>query len=326
MIDSVILKDTKKEEWQTIRQKLFDRIHKGLGNFPKVCPTDYKEICRYEKYGLTHIEISYRACESTYAYALIVLPEDFDSAKKYPAVITIHGTNDKGKYSLADIENRPERSYAIELAKRGFVTVSPDQYGFGTAMEDEDYKKEYESFYDKHPDWTLTGRRLIAHQKLIDTICTFGYIDENAIGTMGNSLGGAAVMYLTAFDERIKAAVMSTGISPNATNIYRGLQRKGSEDVDLLTTNAMRQNGKAPWELNEVLALCAPRAIMCIEPFNDPYNPYTMTTIECVHRAWEVYNLLEEPKNLSLYVHGDGHDTVDTVRDMAYDWFERFLK
>ena len=37
-------------------------------------------------------------------------------------------------------------------------------------------------------------------------------------------------------------------------------------------------------------------------------------------------NLLEVPEKCAAYIHGDGHDTVDDVRDMAYDWLERFLK
>ena len=61
-------------------------------------------------------------------------------------------------------------------------------------------------------------------------------------------------------------------------------------------------------------------------PFNDPYTPDTMVTIECVHRVWEVYNPLEVPEKSTIFVHGHGHDTVNEVRDMAYDWFDRFLK
>ena len=88
----------------------------------------------------------------------------------------------------------------------------------------------------------------------------------------------------------------------------------------------MEKNGKSPWELNEMLALCAPRAVLCIEPFNDPHNPYTAVTIDCVKSAHKVYALLDASKHLSLYLHGDGHDTVPTVRSIAYDWFDRFLK
>ena len=329
MIRPVILQDTTKEEWNDIRKKLHRKILKALGNSPvemTSCKTDFEEIGRYTNYGLTHIEISYHVYDNFRCNGVMVLPENFDETKTYPAVVTIHGTNARGKYSLMDLENRPERAYAIELAKRGFVTFSPDQYGFGTAMENEEFSHAYENFYNTYPDWSLFGRRLIEHIRAVDVLCQLEYIDSKKIGAMGNSLGGAAVMYLTALDERISASVISTGISPNVTNMYRDFSRSGSDIVNINVLNEMKTDGVPSWELNEVLALCAPRAIMCIEPFNDPYNPYVMTSIECVHKASEVYGLQECPSKISLYVHGDGHDTVDTVRDMAYDWLERFLK
>ena len=39
-----------------------------------------------------------------------------------------------------------------------------------------------------------------------------------------------------------------------------------------------------------------------------------------------MYSLLGQPDKLAMYIHGDGHDTVDDVRSFAYDWIERFMK
>lgn len=329
MIKPVTLRDTEKEEWGDLRSRILSRIlnHFGVAPFEvKPVRNKFVELERYENHGLTHIRIKYEVFDENYAEAIIVLPKQFDETKEYPAVITIHGTNGTtGKYGMLGLEGgKPNRAYAIELARRGYVTISPDQFGFGSAMEDPKYQKKYDSFYETYPDWSLTGVRLLYHMRCIDVLMQLQYVKKDAIGTMGNSLGGCAVMYLAAMDERISAAVMYTGISPFATNVYRALKMK--QLLDPQQTKAMCAHGKSPWELSEMLALCAPRPIMCIEPFNDPYNPDTMVTIECVHRAWEVYNLLEAPQKLSLYAHGDGHDTVYEVREMAYDWFDRFLK
>lgn len=326
MIENVILRDTKKEEWPEIRSRILNRI---LDNFGTMLwdrgETGFEELERYENFGLTHIKIKYEIMDGIPAWAIIVLPEDFDAAKQYPAVVTIHGTNGTyGKYGVLGATPKKNRAYAIELAKRGYVTISPDQFGFGEAMNDPAYKEMADKFYENYPDWSLTTVRLLGHMRCIDILLRLSYVKADGIGTMGNSLGGCAVMYLAAMDERISAAVMSTGISPWATNIYRSLNRE--RQLDPQHTDAMRQHGVSPWELNEMLSLCAPRAIMCLEPFNDPHNPDPMATIECVHRAWQVYNLLEQSQNLALYMHGDGHDTVDEVRDMAYDWFDRHLK
>ena len=329
MINPLILKDTTKEEWQELRKRILKRILKDFGNAPydmNPAKNQFRELERYENYNLTHIRIEYEVAPEIKSEAVIVLPENFDNAKQYPAVVTIHGTNGtEGKYGVLGVEGAmPNREYAIELAKRGYVTISPDQYGYGVAMEDTAFAEKYENFYSIYPEWSLTGIRLLYHIRCVDVLFQLDYINKDAIGAMGNSLGGCGSMYLTAMDSRINCAVLSTALCPAVTNIYRTAPRL--PQLDPYQIKSMMWDGKPPWDHNDILSLCAPRPIMIVEPFNDPYNPYIMVTIDCVHKAWEVYNLLEAPEKLSLHVHGDGHDTVPEVRDMAYNWLDRFLK
>ncbi|NQW99948.1 hypothetical protein HQ447_04760, partial [bacterium] len=124
-------------------------------------------------------------------------------------------------------------------------------------------------------------------------------------------------------DQRIKAAVVSTGVSPQATNIYRlvGKEKGAREGFDAI----VKKTGRTPYEITDLLALCAPRALMVLEPFDDPYNPDVATTFSAVRNAWMVWSLLGAPKKASILIHGDGHDTVDEVRDSAYGWIERWL-
>ncbi len=327
MIDSVILKDTKREEWPIIREKILLRINETFGSAPcDMSPTknEFKELERYTNYGLEHIKISYHVYDKYWNEAVIVLPENLKDTACVPAVLITHGTNGlQGKYGMLDPEGVRNRGYAIELAKRGFVTIAPDQYGFGSQMENPEYKQKFENFYTDYPNWSLMSRRVLDHIRALDVLCQLDYVKKDGFGVIGNSLGGCAAMYIAAFDSRIAAAVLSTGISPNATNIYRSVN--GQDWITPQVIGKMRTGGIPPWDLHEILSLCAPRAVLCLEPFNDPYNPFTTTTIDCVKSAWAVYDLLGVPQNLSLYVHGDGHDTVPDVRNFAYDWLARFL-
>ena len=282
----------------------------------------FEEVERYTAYGLTHIKLRYHILNDEWGCGILVLPEDI--THKPHAVLTIHGTNGTtGKYGMLAPDGTPNRAYAIELARRGFVTFSPDQYGFGEDMLDDAHRAQFDSFYTRHPSWSLTGRRLLGHVRALDVLDQLDYIRHDGYGVMGNSLGGHAAFYVAAFDERIATAVLSTGISPHITNVYRNLRKDPpfEPEVDRITA----ATGHPPWEYNEMLALCAPRAVLCLEPINDPYNPYTATTIACIQSAWDVYRLLDATANLSMYIHGDGHDTVTDVRKFAYDWLEHHL-
>ena len=327
MISDIITRDTRREEWDSIRERLKARIMQTFGTPPvELLPfkNEFKELERYTANGFLHIKIKYHVFAEEWAYGLLIFPKDFKEGDRAKAVLTIHGTNGaKGKLGVCDPVNVPRRAYATELAERGFITFSPDQYGFGEAMNDEAERLAVESFYKRYPNWSLSCRRVLGHIRALDVLDQLDCVEHSGYGVIGNSLGGQASFYIAAFDERIKAAVVSTGISPNVTNVYRDLTRK--EALEPGVTEYIRKKGKTPWELNEMLSLCAPRAVLCLEPFNDPYNPYTSVTIDCIKSAWSVYNLLGRPDALSMYIHGDGHDTTDVVRRFAYDWLAKYM-
>ena len=130
MFEQVILRDTTKEDWPLLREKIVSRIMKTFGTSPvplEGIKNEFHEVERYENYGLTHIKIRYHVLDDEWADAIIVLPENLTNPA--PAVLTIHGTNNViGKYGMLDVEGTPRRAYAIELAKRGFVTIAQIVY------------------------------------------------------------------------------------------------------------------------------------------------------------------------------------------------------
>lgn len=328
MMGCVILPGTKAEEWPGIRREIHARISQSLGTAPagaRTKPPAWKEMERYEKFGLMHIKFRYHVVNDEWHEGVCVLPQGGESACPAPAVLCIHGTNQEGgKYSLLEPDTHPDRAYGIELARRGYVAVAVDQLGFGVQREGKPYAQVYEEFYKRYPDWSVDDRHLLDHQRALDVMGAMDFIAGETYGCMGNSLGGRGVMYLTAFDERIAAGVPSTGLSPNCSNVYRYCGSTSSSSPQL--ANAIRPAGKMPWDYHEMVSLCAPRALLVIEPCNDPFNPDVAYSFQSVYWATDVYKLLGHPERLAVYVHGDGHNTVPAVREFAYLWFDRFLK
>jgi hypothetical protein len=328
MIDNVILPSTTKNDWPGIRQSIYKRINDSFGEPSLPRPTKqaaFEEIDRYENYGLTHIHLRYHMIGNEWNEGICVVPADVTPDRPAPAVLVCHGSNrPQGKYSMLDLANRPNRAYAIELAQRGYVTLAVDQPGFGKGWEHLTQEQITEDFYQRHPNWSLTGWRNFAHQRALDVLEQLPFVQGPGYGAMGNSLGGYATLCIMALDERIAVGVTSTGVSPNLYNVYRSITVQRMNEPQF-AAEVQKRRGHMPWEKQEMIALCAPRALLMIEPFNDPYNPYIMPTFESMAKAAQVYQLLSVPDRISTVIHGDGHDTITDVRDYAYRWFDRFL-
>jgi len=327
MIGQLVPPRMTRDEWQKVRSEILARIAGSMGGPPRpAATTQYEEIRRYRAHELEHIHIRYDVIEDHWNEAVIVLPDGREDAPPpRPAILTIHGTNGEiGKFGVLDAEGKPDRAYAIELARRGYVTLSPDQFGFGASLEGKKQEDLFAAFFERWADWSLDGIRTLEQSRAIDLLATQDYVDASGgFGVMGNSLGGRAALHLAALDERITAAVPSCGLSPVCTNVYRLIRRDRYLCPPL--SAHIEKDGKAIWDYHEMLALCAPRAVLLLEPFNDPYNPEIASVFRCFDSASGVYELLAEPEKLAIYAHGDGHDTVPPVRESAYRWFDRFL-
>lgn len=328
VLPSVISPVAKKSDWPVLRARIHDVILKTWGQCPvKFGPAknSHQEVSRYKKYGLTLIVYKYQVVGDSWDRGILVLPHNFDQHKKYPLVLAIHGTNGKeGADGMLDYEKLRRRAYGIELAKRGYLVFCPDQFGFGESIKDKSQDAVYSEFEAKYPDWTITGRQILGLIRAIDCASQFPFVNmTNGVGAIGNSLGGRSALYLMAFDQRVSVAVVSAGVSPMISNTYRGLNQ--IRRAQPFYWDEVEKHADYPWDYNEMIALCAPRALFIIEPSNDPYNPFIECSFHAVLSALPVWKLYDSPEKLNFLMHGDGHDTRRPVREMAYEWFDRFL-
>ncbi len=325
MIRDVVTPSMKPDGWAGIRTEIFERIQATMGETPELSFDGTVQWGgEYDKDGLTVRELSYTCIPGIETPGMLILPEGFEAGQPRAAVLTIHGTNfELAHASLFRPEDRPNRAYAYELAKNGFIVMSVDQLAFAIGGNEEMHEEAKLAFYNEFPNWSLDGARLWIQQCALDILQGLDGVDAQRLGCMGNSLGGRTALYLAAFDPRIKAAVPSTGISPNITNLYR--HRPGPTSFSPPLDADAHKDGKPPFEYQELLALVAPRAALYLEPWNDPYNPFIDTVFRCFEKARFVYQLLNADAKFQLLCHGDGHDTTGGVRDYAYWWLSKQL-
>jgi pimeloyl-ACP methyl ester carboxylesterase len=181
--------------------------------------------------------ISYAAVEGGRTPAYLCIPKQCleEPPVRCPAVLCLHGTdNEVGHGTVVGLSNKENRSYASELADRGFVTIAPSypllanyqlepsDLGFdsGTMMAIWDNVRALD-LLDSLP--FVAHQTPARHQNRNGTDLPLDYYefgntdDPNSFqpgkyGVIGHSLGGHNSVYTALFEPRIAAVVSSCGL------------------------------------------------------------------------------------------------------------------
>ena len=170
-----------------------------------------------------------------------------------PGVVVLHSTVDYTIRQPAGLEGPPNVHLGWHLARRGYVTISPRcflwQYGRPRRIEE-----AVEWLKRRHPTVRGMGKMLFDAIRAVDLLASLPEVDPGRLGAIGHSLGAKEVLYLSAFDTRIRATVSSEG----------GIGLTYSNwDAPWYLGEAIRRPG-FPLDHGQVLALTAPRAFLLI--------------------------------------------------------------
>ena len=146
----------------------------------------------------------YTGAEGARIQALIVKPPNFDAAKKYPALVLIHG-GPQGAWSDAwSYRWNPEM-----FAARGYVIFMPNprgSTGYGQKFVEE-----------ISGDWG--GKPYIDIMNGVDELAKMPFVDPNRIGAAGASFGGYMIDWILGHTDRFKALASHDGVY-NLTSMY----------------------------------------------------------------------------------------------------------
>lgn len=232
-----------------------------------------------------------------------------NASGKCPGAVVLHSTVDHSIRQPAGLEGVPEKQFGLKLAQRGFVTFSPrnflwPQNGRLAAQE------ETKLFQQRHPKAKGMAKMLYDSQVALDILAAQPQVDPQRIGCVGHSLGAKEVLYLAAFDDRIRATVSSEGgIGTRFSNWDAPWYLGGSiknEDFQL--------------EHHQLLALAAPQPFLLVG--GDSADGKASWPF--IAAALPVYRLFGEPARLGLLNHGKGHLVPPDVELRILDWLEAY--
>jgi len=197
-----------------------------------------------------------------------LIPDSASAENPAPAVLCAHG-HGVGKDGAVGIVQDYQKQYAVELARRGFVTLAPDWRCFGERKDRDEWVRRpsrdgcnvaYLAF--GYFGYQLLQLNISDGQRCLDYLQARPEVDGRRLGCMGCSFGGTMTTYISALDRRIKAAVIVCYLSTltDALNDRGRANTCGSQFMF-----GLRKAG----DIADVAGLIAPRACMVQIGSND---------------------------------------------------------
>jgi dienelactone hydrolase len=229
---------------------------------------------------------------------------------KVPAIAAFHSTVDHSIRQPAGVEGAPEKAFGLRYAKAGRIVFCPRNYLWPETGRIA-AQQEAEKYLRRVPGSKGMAKMLYDALVAVDILAAMPEVDARRIGAVGHSLGAKEVLYLAAFDERVKATVSSEG----------GIGTRFS-------------NWDAPWYLgpsikepafarehHELLALAAPRPFLLVggeSADGDRGWPF-------IERALAVYELYGSPRRVGQYNHRKGHAVPPEAQTRIDEWLQAYL-
>lgn len=273
-------------------------------------PLDYHETGIVTMDGFTIKNIYFQTLPGVYATANLYIP---DGKGPFPAVI-----NSNGHWPGARMCD-PVQSVAQFLAQNGYVSLCMDAFGAGersTIPGLEEYHGANLGASLLNIGKTLLGIQVSENMRAVDLLCSLPFVDVKNIGATGASGGGNQTLWLTAIDQRIKAAVPVV-----STGTFESFIMESNCVCELLV------NGLTMTEESGVIAMIAPRAVLMLnhaKETNPSFFPAEM--LRTYANAKPVYKMLGAADNLDYQLFDLSHNYFPEDREAMLKWFNFHLR
>lgn len=250
-----------KADWQAWRRTFRRTLVKNLGPAPEAVPLEVETVETVEQDGYTRKKVIFNPDPFSSIPAYVLIPEGATAETPAPAVLCAHG-HGVGKDGAVGLVDDYQKQYAVELARRGFVTFAPDWRCFGERKDTDAWVRRPSRdgcntayFALGYFGYQLLQLNISDGRRCLDYLQSLPEVDGQRLGCMGCSFGGTMTTYISALDRRVKAAVIVCYLS-TLTDALNDRGRGNTCGSQFMF--GLRKAG----DIADVAGLIAPRACM----------------------------------------------------------------
>ena len=312
-------------DWIKRRTEILDRWNGLMGKWPALITNQKLEyLDSIRKNGFTQYQVRFNWVPGQKTNGYLLVP---DGKGKMPAVITVYYEPETAAgLGRPDL---PDRDFAYQLCKRGFVTLS-----LGTTENTN--SKTYSIYFPGIQNASVQPLSMLAYAaaNAWNVLAKVQNVDSKRIGIMGHSYGGKWAMFASSLYDKFACAVWSDpGIvfedSRESINYwepwYLGYHPQPWRKRGLIT-NENPAKGLYPqlvsegYNLHELHVLMAPRPFLVSGGSEDPVNRWIP-----LNHSVAVNDLLGY-KNRVAMTNRPEHTPNPESNEVAYSFLEYYLK
>jgi dienelactone hydrolase len=308
-----------------LRQAIIDR----LGHFPPRAPLDLAAEAAADQADHTRTRVTYAAEPGERVAAWLLQPVGSPPQSGWPGVLAIHqhaGVYELGKSEPAGLSADPMYHYGLDLCRRGYVVLCPDQLCFEERRPPEVQRKANPQLDgDRYERFEFTRRLLngacLQTKYLHDLSCALDVlagwpgVDAARLGAIGHSLGGQQTLWFTWYDERVRAAVSSCGFG-----LIQTILRDGINHNFALYVPGMLEVG----DMDALVADMAPRPFMLTAGVDDRIFPIDGVRA-IADRATAAYAQAGAAERFQAQIFEGTHSLPAEVKARAYAFLDQWL-
>jgi cephalosporin-C deacetylase-like acetyl esterase len=312
-------------DYQTWARRTFQHL---AGALPEPTPLHLRTTGVLERDQYSFEKIVYESRPGLFVTANLYLPGN--GAPPYPGVLFQMGHSANGK-SYA-----PYQRCCQGLVKLGYVVLAFDPIGQGERTNYPTPDGSLTRLRSPTQEHTVPGRQMLLvgetatgallwdAMRSLDVLASHPKVDPSRLASTGQSGGGTLTMILAALDDRLAAAVVSSGNTENfAASPFLAPGSSDDAEQDLVGS------GPLAFDRWDLLWPIAPKPLLVAVSAHDffgTYSPsYESSGREEFGKLARAYSTLGAADRLGYFESPLPHALSYPMRLALYNWLERFL-
>ena len=325
-VPELSFRGTTRDDWGAWREKARAKLMKLLGEWPEPAELAADTVFSVEKDGLVRERVIFDSEQFMSVPCVVLKPAGMKEDGSARAILCSHGHGPFGKEPVAGNRTTPELranierhnyNYAEQMARRGFLTISPDLRVFGERSDGGDPYPGRDKCNVHFVRGAILGLNTLTlnifdMKRAIDYLQHRPEVDPERIGMMGLSQGGTMTAFTTAVEPRIKAADVIG---------YMGSWRQFGIAIGNFCGSQIVPGIFRYLDVPDVVGLAAPRPVLVEMGVHD-----MCFDIEQMRKGFarvrEIYQAAGAAEHLHEEIHPGEHAFA---AGKAFDFFEQYL-